>query len=105
MPTSPTTMSRGGTIMPTSSARASTSVGESADGGRLHEALALVADLREAGEGGDVLTSVVRAEQELSAGVEGGADVGLRAAAVATVGGGQGCWCQCGVHVGLLGSL
>ena len=65
----------------------------------LHEALALVVDLGQADEGGDVLTAVVRAEQRLSTGVEGGADVGLGAAAVATVRGGQG-WCQCGVHVG-----
>ena len=66
--------------------------------------LALVVDLGEAHEGWDVLTAVVRAEQQLSTGVEAGAHVGLGAAAVATVRRGQG-RCQCGVHVGLLGSL
>jgi hypothetical protein len=62
-------------------------------------------DLGEPGQGRDVLAPVVRAEQELSTGVEDGPDVRLGIAAVATVGGGQGCWCHHGVHVGLLGSL
>ena len=57
-----------------------------------------------ADEGRDVLAAVVCAEQELSTGVERGAHVRLGTAAVAAVSCGQG-RCQCGVHVGLLGSL
>ena len=61
-------------------------------------------DLGLVGEGGGVLTAVVGAEEQLTARVEAGPDVGLGATAVATVRGGQG-GCQCGVHVGLLGAL
>src|SRR5690349_10497672 len=103
MPTSPTTMSSGGTMVPRASDTGSTSEGAAAVHG-LHEPVALVVDVGEADEGRDVLTAVVRAEQELSTGVERGPHVRLGAAAVAAVRCGQG-RCQCGVHVGLLGSL
>src|SRR6478735_957764 len=103
MPIRPTTMRSGGTSVPSASDTGSTSEGAAAVHG-LHEPVALVVDVGVADEGRDVLAAVVCAEQELSTSVERGPHVRLGAAAVAAVGCGQG-RCQCGVHVGLLGSL
>jgi hypothetical protein len=72
------------------------------DGGRLRESVALVHDVRVVTQLREVLTSVVGAEEQLTADVERGANIGLGTTAVAAVRGGQ-VGCQCGRHIGLLG--